>query len=55
MLRVQATLQKSVYASSFDSQIKDLKSWVKQILDGTFKAIVGGSFSSSLSNANIVI
>lgn len=39
MLHVQATLTKSSFASQFTSEISTLKSWVKQILDGTFKAI----------------
>ncbi|KIJ36672.1 hypothetical protein M422DRAFT_61143 [Sphaerobolus stellatus SS14] len=43
MLRVQAILMKSSFASSFTSEINDLKSWVKQILDGTFKALNSNS------------
>ncbi|KAF8479941.1 hypothetical protein JB92DRAFT_3042197 [Gautieria morchelliformis] len=39
MLRVQATLLKSSYAHSFSLEINDLKSWIKEILDGTFAAL----------------
>lgn len=47
MLRVQATLIKSSFASTFSTEISDLSYWIKEILDGTFKALVRFSFSFS--------
>ncbi|KAF8581036.1 Six-hairpin glycosidase [Ramaria rubella] len=39
MLRVQSTLLKSPFASSFFAEIDDLTLWIKEILDGTFAAL----------------
>lgn len=39
MLRVAVTIQKSSFCSSMTSQVSDLLSWVKEILDGEFAAL----------------
>ncbi|KAI6044736.1 hypothetical protein EDC04DRAFT_2889417 [Pisolithus marmoratus] len=39
MLRVAVTIQKSSFCSSMTSQVADLLSWVKEILDGEFAAL----------------
>jgi hypothetical protein len=40
MVRVHAIIQKSPFADQMKEQQDDLKAWYKEILDGTFKAIV---------------
>ena len=49
MLRIYATIQKSKFAAEMKDQSADLIAWVKEILDGTFKAIVRPSIHPSLS------
>lgn len=39
MLRVAVTIQKTSFYSSMTSQVSDLLSWVKEILDGEFAAL----------------
>lgn len=39
-LRVQQAIEKSPFASSMKEQSANLLSWVKEILDGYFRAIV---------------
>ncbi|KAL4073185.1 hypothetical protein V8B97DRAFT_1952782 [Scleroderma yunnanense] len=62
MLRVAVTIQKTPFYSSMTSQVSDLLSWVKEILDGEFRAlnsdnllpdyITGGpNFSDAASSA----
>ncbi|KAG0708427.1 hypothetical protein DFH29DRAFT_480120 [Suillus ampliporus] len=62
MLRVAVTIQKTEHSSEMASQIADLTSWVKEILDGEFAALtsenlvpdyitVGPSFSDAASSA----
>ena len=41
MLRVAVTIQKTKYSSDMGPQIANLTSWVKEILDGEFAALVG--------------
>ena len=49
MLRIYVTIQKSKFAAEMKEQSADLIAWVKEILDGTFKAIVRPSIHPSLS------
>lgn len=44
MLRVSTTITKSKFASQMTQQVTDLNSWTKQILDGTFAALVSFSY-----------
>ena len=39
MLRVQETISKSDFASEMTSEVNNLKSWVKEILDGFFPGV----------------
>ncbi|KIM65854.1 hypothetical protein SCLCIDRAFT_1211853 [Scleroderma citrinum Foug A] len=39
MLRVAVTIQKTPFYANMTSQVSDLLSWVKEILDGAFKAL----------------
>jgi hypothetical protein len=41
MLRVAVTIQKTEHCSEMAPQIANLTSWVKEILDGEFAALVG--------------
>jgi hypothetical protein len=40
MLRVAVTIQKTEHCSDMTSQIANLTSWIKEILDGEFAALV---------------
>ena len=40
MLRVAVTIQKTPFYPNMTSQVSDLLSWVKEILDGEFKVLV---------------
>ncbi|KAG1716079.1 hypothetical protein ID866_1105 [Astraeus odoratus] len=62
MLRVAVTIEKTSFYPSMKSQVSDLKAWIKEILDGEFKAlnsdnllpdyITGGpTFSDAASSA----
>jgi hypothetical protein len=40
MLRVAVTIQKTEHSSAMASQISNLTSWIREILDGEFAALV---------------
>lgn len=50
MLRVAVTIQKTEHSSTMVSQISNLTSWIKEILDGEFAALVGIIFSGPLQS-----
>lgn len=50
MIRVQSTIMKSDFADDMSDQISSLQYWVKEVLDGTFAAIVSSFYSGSIDS-----